>query len=107
MPPTLRFTLDTAWFVETLGAIMRAGDSWGACDAPVRERVLLEFVSANPTGPLVAASARHAAYGDSLARVLSAAGHDVATEFYVNDAGRQVELFGASILARASGTDVP
>lgn len=106
-PGFINFTLDTPWYVDTLGAIMHAGDSWGACAAPVKERVLLEFVSANPTGPLVAASARHAAYGDSLARVLAAAGHDVATEFYVNDAGRQVQLFGASILARATGAEVP
>jgi arginyl-tRNA synthetase len=69
--------------------------------------VLVEFVSANPTGPLVAASGRHAAYGDALARILSHHGHDVWREYYFNDAGTQIELLGASVQARARGEAVP
>ena len=67
----------------------------------------LEFVSANPTGPVTIASARHAAYGDSLARILERAGHHVEREYYVNDAGTQVERFGESIRARARGEGPP
>ena len=67
----------------------------------------LEFVSANPTGPVTIASARHAAYGDSLARILARAGHRVEREYYVNDAGSQVERFGESIRARARGEEPP
>lgn len=102
----LRMTDD--WFLGTIEAALDAGSDFGrGVLGEQAEPILLEFVSANPTGPLVAASARHAAYGDSLARVLRHAGHDVRTEFYVNDAGRQVELFGASLLARATGGEVP
>ena len=64
-------------------------------------------MSANPTGPLTAASGRHAAYGDSLARVLELAGHEVEREYYVNDHGTQIELFGRSIAARMRGEPVP
>ena len=106
-PGFINLTMDDAWFLETVDAAIEAGASFGAGVLADPVPVLLEFVSANPTGPLVAASARHAAYGDSLARVLRHAGHDVKTEFYVNDAGRQVELFGASLLARATGGEVP
>ena len=67
----------------------------------------LEFVSANPTGPITIASARHAAYGDSLARILERAGHRVEREYYVNDAGSQVQRFGESIQARARGEEPP
>ena len=67
----------------------------------------MEFVSANPTGPLTVASGRHAAYGDSLCRVLELAGHEVEREYYVNDYGSQVRLFGESIRARARGEDPP
>lgn len=67
--------------------------------------VLLEFVSANPTGPLTAAGGRGAAYGDSLARVLERAGHDVSREFYLNDAGTQIATFAASIAARMRGEE--
>jgi len=69
--------------------------------------VLVEFVSANPTGPLNAAGGRHAAYGDSLARVLGLVGHEVEREYYVNDHGSQIELFGASIAARMRGEEPP
>ncbi len=71
------------------------------------ERVLIEFVSANPTGPLVAASGRHAAYGDALARILEHHGHTVSREYYFNDAGNQIRLLGESVRARARGEEVP
>ena len=64
-------------------------------------------MSANPTGPITVASARHAAYGDSLCRILEHAGHDVEREYYVNDAGTQVRRFGESIRARARGEEPP
>ncbi len=70
-------------------------------------RVLVEFVSANPTGPLVAASGRHAAYGDALSRILAHHGHSVWREYYFNDAGSQIRLLGESVLARARGDEVP
>jgi arginyl-tRNA synthetase len=73
----------------------------------VAERILVEFVSANPTGPITVASARHAAYGDSLSRILSFAGHEIEREYYVNDAGGQVRRFGESIRARARGEEPP
>ena len=72
-----------------------------------RERMLIEFVSANPTGPLVAASGRHAAYGDALARILEHHGHSVTREYYFNDAGNQIRLLGESVQARARGEEVP
>ena len=75
--------------------------------AAAPERILVEFVSANPTGPITVASGRHAAYGDSLCRILSFAGHAVEREYYVNDHGTQVLLFGQSIGARARGEDPP
>src|SRR5438445_281940 len=87
----------TCWWLS--GGWAYAG---GGAD-PAR-RVLVEFVSANPTGPLVAASGRHAAYGDALSRVLAHHGHSVWREYYFNDAGSQIRLLGESVLARARGT---
>jgi arginyl-tRNA synthetase len=73
----------------------------------VAERVNVEFVSANPTGPVTAASGRHAAYGDSVARLLEFAGHPVVREYYANDRGGQIDLFADSIAARMKGEPVP
>jgi arginyl-tRNA synthetase len=107
-PGFINLRMQDAWFLSAVDAALEAGDAFGrVVPDGTAEPILLEFVSANPTGPLVAASVRHAAYGDALARVLRHAGHDVRTEFYINDAGRQVELFGASLLARATGGEVP
>lgn len=106
-PGFINLTLTDEWYLETLRAVLDAGSAYGSGVLAQAEPVLLEFVSANPTGPMVAASARHAAYGDALARVLRHAGHQVATEYYVNDAGGQIDKFGLSILARATGGDVP
>ena len=69
--------------------------------------MLIEFVSANPTGPLTAASGRHAAFGDALARILELAGHSVCREYYFNDSGSQIDRLGESIRARARGEELP
>ncbi|MCW2928761.1 MAG: arginyl-tRNA synthetase [Thermoleophilia bacterium] len=106
-PGFINLSMTDQWFLDGMHAALEAGPDFGRDVAVTKLPILLEFVSANPTGPLVAASARHAAYGDALARVLRHAGHEVRTEFYVNDAGRQVDLFGASLLARATGGDIP
>jgi len=106
-PGFLNLFMADAWYADALAGALDAGDRYGA-GAPKRpERVLVEFVSANPTGPLTVASGRHAAYGDALCRVLELAGHEVEREYYVNDYGTQVRLFGESILARARGEEPP
>ncbi|MCZ4497035.1 MAG: arginyl-tRNA synthetase [Thermoleophilia bacterium] len=106
-PGFINLTMTDDFFLQTVVDVLDAGAAWGSNVIESAEPILLEFVSANPTGPLVAASARHASFGDSLARVLRHAGHEVNTEYYVNDAGRQIDLFGASLLARATGQPVP
>jgi arginyl-tRNA synthetase len=95
------------WYRETVRAILSAGESYGMAAPGTRERVLLEFVSANPTGPLTVASGRGAAYGDSLGRLLESAGHEVEREYYINDVGGQVDRFAASIAARMKGAEPP
>ena len=87
--------------------MLAAGERFGQGGADPPERILVEFVSANPTGPLVAASGRHAAYGDALARILEQHGHTVTREYYFNDAGSQIRLLGESVRARARGDEVP
>src|SRR4051812_48343499 len=80
-----------------------AGNDYGRAPPGEPERIQVEFVSANPTGPANAATGRHAAFGDSLARILEFAGHDVQREYYVNDYGGQGRRFGGSIPGRARG----
>jgi len=99
-PGFLNFTLSPAVLHRGLRELLEADAAWGRSDAGGGERVQVEFVSANPTGPLNVVNARAAAYGSTLARLLAAAGFDVATEFYINDMGRQIDLLGASLLAR-------
>ncbi len=106
-PGFLNLVLADDWFRGALRDVLAAGDRFAAGGADPAERVLVEFVSANPTGPLVAASGRHAAYGDALARILSYHGHTVSREYYFNDAGNQIRLLGASVRARARGDQVP
>jgi arginyl-tRNA synthetase len=106
-PGFLNLFMADAWCLSALAGTLAAGDEFGAGGAAPRERMLVEFVSANPTGPLTVASGRHAAYGDSLCRILAFAGHEVEREFYVNDHGSQVERFGESIRARARGEEPP
>ncbi len=105
-PGFLNLRLDDAWHLQSLSAVLAAGERFGAGGAS-SERMLVEFVSANPTGPLHVGHARNAAYGDSLARLLSFHGHQVQREFYVNDAGTQVGKLGESIAALARGEEVP
>ena len=106
-PGFVNLFLADRWYRESVAALLDAGDEFGrgAPDRP--ERVLIEFVSANPTGPLHAASGRHAAYGDALARILAFGGHEVEREYYLNDMGRQVRQFGESIAARMRGDEPP
>jgi arginyl-tRNA synthetase len=106
-PGFLNLFLADPWYVGALDWVLAAGDGYGGAGAAPALRVDVEFVSANPTGPLTAASGRHAAYGDALARVLGFAGHAVVREYYFNDAGTQIEKLGESIRARARGEEVP
>jgi arginyl-tRNA synthetase len=106
-PGFLNLFLADEWFREALAWVLAAGDRLGAGGAAAPERVLVEFVSANPTGPMVAASGRHAAYGDALARILEHHGHSVSREYYFNDAGGQIRRLGESIQAVARGEPVP
>jgi arginyl-tRNA synthetase len=87
--------------------VRRAAGSYGRRPSASGERIHLEFVSANPTGPITVASARNAIIGDSLGRLLEATGNRVTREYYINDFGNQVMLFAESVLARAEGRDVP
>jgi arginyl-tRNA synthetase len=107
-PGFLNLFLTDAWYRRAAAALMAAGDDLGTPVAPEDpEPVLVEFVSANPTGPLTAAGGRHAAYGDSVARALELAGHPAEREYYVNDRGGQIDRFAESIAARMTGGEVP
>jgi arginyl-tRNA synthetase len=106
-PGFVNLWLSDAWHRRALRSVLSAGDRLGAGGALPAQRISVEFVSANPTGPLVAASGRHAAYGDALARILEHYGHTVTREYYFNDAGNQIRLLGASVQARAQGVEVP
>ena len=101
-PGFLNITLSPAFWQQTIPAVLDAGDDFGRSEMGKGRKVQVEYVSANPTGPLHIGHGRGAALGDSLARVLRFSGHEVETEYYVNDAGRQMELLGASIFARYS-----
>jgi len=105
-PGFLNLFLTDAWLRGALAAMLAAGERFGAGGAELAERVLVEFVSANPTGPMHIGHARNAAYGDALARMLTFQGHDVEREFYVNDAGSQIRKFGESVQAVAAGREV-
>jgi arginyl-tRNA synthetase len=106
-PGFLNIVLDAAAAGEIARTIVESGAGYGDNDALDGHVVNLEFVSANPNGPLHIGHTRWAALGDALARVLTAAGADVTREFYVNDAGAQMDRFGASVLARMHGDEVP
>jgi arginyl-tRNA synthetase len=106
-PGFVNLFLSDSWYRRALASLVAAGEDLGPSPTDSPERVLVEFVSANPTGPLHVGGGRHAAYGDSLVRLLEAAGHEVEREFYVNDAGSQVTRFADSIAARMAGEDPP
>jgi arginyl-tRNA synthetase len=105
-PGFLNLFLSDAWYRRAMSNLV-AGDRLGPAPTDSPERILVEFVSANPTGPLHVGGGRHAAYGDALVRLLEAVGHDVTREFYVNDAGGQVDRFAESIIARIGGVEPP
>ena len=99
-PGFINLFLAHGWLYRVLGEVERLADAFGRSDGGAGESVQVEFVSANPLGPLHVGSGRNAALGDSLCRVLEAAGYRVDREYYVNDAGTQVDLFAASVEAR-------
>ena len=96
----LNFRLAEKWYREVLAAVESEGAAYGRSDALKGQRIMVEFVSANPTGPMHMGNARGGVLGDTLASVLEAAGADVWREFYVNDAGNQIEKFASSLEAR-------
>ncbi|TCJ19400.1 arginine--tRNA ligase [Rubrobacter taiwanensis] len=98
-PGFINFWLSAGALAGELTVLLRSGEAYGRRE-PSGKPVNLEFVSANPTGPLHVGHGRHAAYGDSLARILAAAGRKVSREFYFNDGGNQIRLLGESVAAR-------
>src|SRR5881409_1744617 len=109
-PGFINVFLTPAWCAGALREILAAGAEYGRGDSQAGQRIRLEFVSANPTGPLVIVNARAAAIGDALARLLRSQGARVTTEYYINDAGNQFEALARSFEARirqAVGEAVP
>ena len=99
-PGFLNFTVSDKWYGDVLSAVESEGKDYGTSDAGNGQRVMVEFVSANPTGPMHMGNARGGVLGDTLANVLSRSGYDTWKEFYVNDAGNQIAKFAHSIYAR-------
>ena len=106
-PGFLNLQLDPSWIAAQVGPILEAGAAYGRATTEAPRRINVEFVSANPTGPLHVGNARGAFVGDVLSRVLAAAGHEVAREYYFNDFGAQVVNLGLSVLARRRGIELP
>ena len=106
-PGFLNVVLDDAAQGEIARVVVRAGSTFGQSETLAGQRVNMEFISANPTGPLHLGHTRWAAVGDAIARVLAAAGAEVTREFYINDRGVQMDRFGESIMAAAHGRPVP
>ncbi|MFQ6014643.1 MAG: arginine--tRNA ligase [Anaerolineae bacterium] len=99
-PGFLNFTLNDEWLAQQVETILRAGERYGDIDLGHGQKVQVEYVSANPTGPLTVGSGRNAVIGDTLANVLDAAGYTVQREYYVNDTGTQMRLFNETLYAR-------
>jgi len=99
-PGFINFTLKSDWLTNQLDSILPAGDAYGNIDLGQGSRVQIEFVSVNPTGPLHVGHGRGAILGSTLANVLAAAGYKVEKEYYINDAGNQVDAFYRSLYAR-------
>ena len=106
-PGFVNLWLTDAWLADALAAVVERGRDFGAGEPDKRERIQVEMVSANPTGPITVASARNGAYGDSVARLLEFAGHQLEREYYYNDSGAQMEKFRASVDARRRGEEPP
>lgn len=96
-PGFINFRLSDAWLHDVVARAAGHPESFGRLQNPAPKRINVEYVSANPTGPVNVVSGRHAAVGDAIANLLAAAGHEVTREYYVNDAGRQTQLFAASL----------
>ncbi|MBM3679502.1 MAG: arginine--tRNA ligase [Actinobacteria bacterium] len=106
-PGFVNLFVSDEWLASALGSALGAGEGFGGGSAATPERIQVEMVSANPTGPLTIGSARNGAYGDAVARLLAFAGHQVEREYYYNDAGSQMERFRASVDARRRGEALP
>ena len=106
-PGFVNLWLKPSWYRDTLAAILAAREEYGGGSAAAPERIQVEMVSANPTGPIVVSAARNGAYGDCVARLLAFAGHEVEREYYYNDAGTQMERFRASVEAARQGKEPP
>jgi arginyl-tRNA synthetase len=106
-PGFVNLFLADEWYRQAMVRLDAAGEGLGLTPVPAPQRILVEYVSANPTGPLHIGGGRHAAYGDALVRLLRAVGHEASSEYYVNDAGGQVQRFAASIAAAMTGADPP
>jgi arginyl-tRNA synthetase len=106
-PGFVNLWLTPGWFGEALAEMLQAGAAFGGGSAERPQKVQVEMVSANPTGPLTVASARNGAIGDSVARLLAFAGHDVEREYYYNDAGAQMDKFRESVEAIRRGEEPP
>ena len=106
-PGFLNITVDEAWLGGALASVLEEGRCFGSNSTETPERIQVELVSANPTGPITVASARTGAYGDAVARLLEFAGNDVEREYYYNDAGAQMDLFRSSVDAVRRGEDPP
>jgi len=106
-PGFVNLFLSDTWIAGALAAVLDAGDGFGAGAPADPQRIQVEMVSANPTGPVTVASARNGAYGDSVARLLAFAGHDVEREYYYNDAGAQMDRFRESVDAVRRGEEPP
>ncbi len=106
-PGFVNLWLTRGWYRDALAEVLAAGNGYGGGSAGVKERIQVEMVSANPTGPITVASARNGAYGDSVARLLAFARHEVEREYYYNDAGAQMERFRASVEAHRRGEEPP
>ena len=99
-PGFINFFLSRSWFSNVIGSVFAEKENYGRTDTGAGKKILVEFVSANPTGPMHIGNARGGAIGDCLAAVLDWAGYNVEREFYVNDAGNQIEKFGNSLNLR-------
>ncbi len=99
-PGFINFRLDEGWLAQQVARVLEAGDRFGHISRGEGKRVQVEFISANPTGPLTFGSGRNAVLGDTLASVLEAAGYEVEREYYLNDVGNQMTLFARSLQAR-------
>jgi arginyl-tRNA synthetase len=106
-PGFVNLFLADAWYRRALGRLLGAGEDLGPAPTATPEKILVEFVSANPTGPLHVGGGRGAAYGDAVARLLTAIGHEVEREYYINDAGSQIATFARSLAARMKGEEIP